>query len=304
MKVQRLLLILLGCLLPLAFLLYPTGYLLLTGCAETQHYEPQYSPIPDYSRDLYSFPKFALPMAKPPGSVNLTVVNIIPQYKDTLTQEYAGGAKMSASGVMTKSMLNVFKSFAGSAGEDIEAQLVAKGMTTKGPLDMSEVTYTDKKGADLTVLIHVILDVQYTDPKYIRQSAFVGGKQGKVYTGNMSVGIKIFYYLLEPLSEEKMWIKKLDLGVQESDYEMAKEQEQYVSGTRFVSDGCGGGYNQTTYGWRDTNTFIYDSRTKIFSDVLKEAYPKIMKTAWSYFDPDEMLNLKMKSQEIRERKRY
>ncbi|MBI4709829.1 MAG: hypothetical protein HY759_01780 [Nitrospirae bacterium] len=74
------------------------------------------------------------------------------------------------------------------------------------------------------------------------------------------------------------------------------QQERYVTG----SDGCGGYY----YGWRDTNTYIYDERVKIFSDILKGAYPQIMKTAWNYLDTDEMLNLKLKSQEIRERKRY
>jgi hypothetical protein len=304
MKIKQFLLVLLGGLIPLVFLLYPTGYMMLTGCAERQQYEPQLTPIPDYNKDLFSFPKFNLPEARKPGSVNLAVVSIIPDYKDTLNQEYVGGAKMSTGGVMTKDMLNVFKSFAGSAGEDIEAQLVAKGMTTKGPFELSEVTYTDKRGADLTVMIHVIFDIQYTDPKYVRSDTFVGGKTANIYSGNMSVGLKIFYYMLEPLSGEKMWIKKLDLGLQDFNYEFAKEQEQYVSGSHFVSDGCGGGYNNTDYAWRDTGKFIYDSRAKIFSDILKQAYPRIMKTAWTYFDTDEMLNLKIKSQEIREKKRY
>lgn len=306
MKIKKLSLILLGALIPLGFLLYPSAYLLLTGCAQPTYEAPTLNQVPDYSKDLFSFPKFDLPQAMNPGSVNLTVVNIIPEYKDTLNQEYAGGARMSAGGTMTKDMLKVFKSFAGSAGEDIEAQLVAKGMTTKGPFALSEVTYPDKKGADLTVMIHVIFDIQYTNQKYLREEQFVTQKWGKVYAGNMSVGLKIFYYMLEPLSEEKMWIKKLDLGVQDFNYELAKEQEQYVSGSHWSGgDGCGGGqYQVTDYAWRDTDALIYDSRAKIFSDILKQAYPQVMKTAWTYFDSNEMLNLKMKSQEIRERKRY
>jgi hypothetical protein len=304
MKIKKLSLILLGVLIPLGFLLYPSGYLLLTGCAQPTYEAPALSQIPDYTKDLFTFPKFDLPEAKKPGSVNLTVVNIIPEYKDTLNQEYAGGARMSAGGTMTKDMLKVFKSFAGSAGEDIEAQLVAKGMTTKGPFALSEVTYPDKKGADLTVMIHVIFDIQYTNQKYVRGEQFVNQKWGKVYSGNMSVGVKVFYYMLEPLSEEKMWIKKLDLGVQDFNYELAKEQEQYVSGSHWAGDDCSGKYQVTDYAWRDTDTLIYDSRAKIFSDILKQAAPQVMKTAWTYFDTSEMLNLKMKSQEIRERKRY
>ena len=300
MKIKRLSLILLGGLIPLGFLLYPTGSMMLIWCVAPQQ---QLRSIPSY-QNLFSYPKFNIPEAHKTGSVQLTVVNIIPEYKDTQNQEYAGGARVVVGGELTKDMLKVFKSFAGSVGEDIEAQLVAKGMTTKGPFPLSEVTYPDKKGADLTVMIHVILDIQRTDEKYLGYGDFEGGKRGGISSGNLSVGIKIFYYLLEPLSEEKMWIKKLDLGVQDFNYEFAREQEQYESGTHFVSDCCGGGHNQTTYAWRDTNKFIYDSRVKIFSNVLKNAYPKVMETAWTYFDTNEMLNLKMKSQEIRERKRY
>ena len=48
--------------------------------------------------------------------------------------------------------------------------------------------------------------------------------------------------MLEPLSEEKMWIKKLDLGVQDFPIEWAVGREQYVTGSHYVpSDGCGGG---------------------------------------------------------------
>jgi hypothetical protein len=306
MKTKKMLLILLGGLIPLGFLLYPAAYLMLTGCEPPHYTPPPLTPIPDYNKDLFSFPKFNLPAAKAAGSVDLTVVNIIPEYKDTLNQEYAGGAKVSAGGAMTKDMLKVFKSFAGSAGEDVEAQLVAKGMTTKGPFALTEVTYPDKKGADLTVMIHVIFDIQYTNQKYLREEQYTTGKWGKVYSGNMSVGLKVYYYMLEPLSDEKMWIKKLDLGVQDFNYELAREQEQYVAGSHWTGgDGCGGGqYQVTDYAWRDTDTLIYDSRAKIFSDILKQAYPQVMKTAWTYFDTHEMLNLKMKSQEIRERKRY
>lgn len=303
MTTKKIVLTIIAMAIPLGFLLYPFGYVILTGCAQPNYQPAPVMAIPEYT-DLFSFPKSSIPEAKKPGSVNVTSVIIIPEYKDTLNQEYAGGARVSAGGVMTKDMVKVFKSFAGSIGEDVEARLVAKGMTTKGPFALSEVTYPDKKGADLTVMINVIFDIQYTNQKFLREGQFVGGRHGKVYAGNMSVGVKVFYYMLEPLSEEKMWIKKLDLGVQDYNYEFAREQEQYVSGTHFVSDGCGGGYNRTDYAWRDMDTYLYDGRAKIFSDVLKEAYPQVMKTANVYFDINEMLNLKEKSQEIRERKRY
>jgi hypothetical protein len=304
MNMKKIVLTIIAMAIPLGFLLYPFGYMVLTGCVEPGSYTPPPAlPIPEYT-DLFTFPKSNVPEGKKSGSVNLTAVIITPEYKDTLNQEYAGGAKVSAGGAMTKDMIKVFKSFAGSIGEDVEARLVAKGMTTKGPFALSEVTYPDKKGADLTVMINVIFDIQYTNQKALRSAQFVGGRQGMISSGNMSVGVKVFYYMLEPLSEEKMWIKKLDLGVQDYNYEFARGQEQYVSGTHFVSDGCGGGYNRTDYAWRDMDVYLYDGRAKIFSDILKDAYPQVMKTANVYFDVNEMLNLKAKAQEIRERKRY
>jgi len=304
MTARKIVLTIIAMAIPLGFLLYPFGYMVLTGCVEPGNYQaPPPMAIPEYT-DLFTFPKSSIPEGKKAGSVNLTAVIITPEYKDTLNQEYAGGAKVSAGGAMTKDMIKVFRSFAGSIGEDVEARLVAKGMTTKGPFSLAEVTYPDKKGADLTVMINVIFDIQYTNQKALRSAQFVGGRQGMISSGNMSVGVKVFYYMLEPLSEEKMWIKKLDLGVQDYNYEFARGQEQYVSGTHFVSDGCGGGYNQTTYAWRDMDVYLYDGRAKIFSDILKDAYPQVMKTANVYFDVNEMLNLKAKSQEIRERKRY
>ena len=291
MKIKKLILVL-GALIPVAFLFYPTSFLSMTACAVPTR---QYTRKPVYT-DLFSFPRFEIPPAEKPASVALTAVIIVPEYKDTYTQEYAGGAQVSSGRTMTTDMVKVFKSFAGSVGEDIEAQLVAKGMTTKGPFTLAEVTYPDKKGADLTISTHVIFDIHYTNARYVRTDYFEGGERAKVYSGIMTVGLKVYYYMLEPLSEEKMWIKKLDLGVQDYPYEYAVGEEMYHAGT----DECGG----PIYRYRDTNDILYDQRAKIFSDILKKDYPRVMDTAWNYLNTDEMLNLKMKAREIRERKRY
>ncbi|MDP2278517.1 MAG: hypothetical protein Q8K51_09870 [Nitrospirota bacterium] len=307
MNTKKLLLIISGGIIPLGFLFYSTVFFGTTSCVPPTH-QPQvyHRPIPQYT-DLYSFPKYNIPEAKKPGSANLTVVITVPEYKDTATQEYAGGAKVSAGGPMTPDMRKVFNSFAGSMGEDVQSQLVAKGMTTKGPFALAEITYPDKKGSDLTISIGVIFDIHHSDPKLKEQTValFEGGVYGAIYSSTMTVGMKVYFYMLEPMSEEKMWIKKLDLGVQDFPVEWAMGQEQYVTGTTpRYSDGCGGYHGgHDTYGWRATR-ILYDGRAKIFSDILKAAYPQIMKAAWNYLNTDEMLNLKMKSQEIRERKRY
>jgi len=136
MNIKKLIVVL-GALMPLGFLFYPTSFLSMTACAVPTR---SYNPKPVYT-DLFSFSKFEIPPAEKPVSVDLTAIIIIPEYKDTYNQHYAGGAKVSSGGRMTADMLKVFRSFAGSVGEDIEAQLVAKGMTTKGPFSLEEVTY-------------------------------------------------------------------------------------------------------------------------------------------------------------------
>ena len=292
--------------IPLAFLFYPVGYAMVTGCATTGKAPPPSAPLPDYSQGLFSFPRFDLPAPKPTGSVALSVISIIPEYKDTHHDQYSSGEIVSATGagqgIMTREMAQVFRSFAGSAGEDVQALLVNKGMTAKGPFPLDEVTFPDKKGAELTVLMQLIFDIQYSDLKDEGQVNYAGDKVGKVYSGNMSIGLKVYYYLLEPLSEERMWVKKLDLGTQEVAFQLAKEQERYESGSHFVPGSCGSpGTTVTDYAWRDTNKLLFDQRAKIFSDVLKAAYPRIMGMGWKYFDSDEMLALKEKAAEIRDK---
>ena len=110
---------------------------------------------------------------------------------------------------MTPDMRKVFQSFAGSMGEDIQSQLVAKGMTTKGPFTLAEVTYPDKKGADLTLTTGVIFDIQRSNPKVKASEYFENNVYGNIYTATMTVGIKVYFYMLEPMSEEKMFIKSL-----------------------------------------------------------------------------------------------
>ena len=202
MNFKKLLLILSGGIIPLGFLFYSTVFLGTTSCVPAAAPQVQYYPIPQYG-NLYSFPRYNIPEAKKPGSVNLTTVIIVPEYKDTATQEYVGGAKVSAGGPMTPDMRKVFQSFAGSMGEDIQSQLVAKGMTTKGPFSMAEVTYPDKKGADLTVSIGVIFDIQYSDPKAIGSKYFEGGVYGNIYSSTMTVGMKNSIFICLSLCQKK-----------------------------------------------------------------------------------------------------
>ncbi|MDA8091950.1 MAG: hypothetical protein M0Z52_12170 [Actinomycetota bacterium] len=280
----------------LAFVLYPVLFMSTTACVPQQ--QTNYQPLPQYG-DLYSFPKYNVTPVAQPDTAHLTVIVAVPRFKDTATQEYSGAPKISSGGSMTPEMVRIFKSFSGSLSEDIQTQLVAKGMTTKGPFDWDEVTYPDQKASDLTESEEIVLDVHSDTPVFQKNEYYQGGIYAAVYSATLTVGMKVYFDLYEPLSGEKMWIRKIDLGEEDYPYTFALQQVQYISG--YSSDGCGGSIPQ--YSWKNAGE-LYDGRAKVFSGVLKEAYPKLMKAAWTYFNVEEMQNLKLKTKEIRKKKVY
>jgi hypothetical protein len=301
---KKILAIVFVALVPLTYVSMPILAGIIAGCATTETVPVARPPVPDYSAGLYAFPKFALPNAQPAGSVKLSVISVIPVYKDP-QGEVRNGDQLSVlkneHGSLTKDMTKVLRSFFTSVGEDLQGMLVAKGMTALGPADINEVTFPEKKASSLTVLMEFVFDIQYSRIQKEGNEDYAGNLHAAKYSGTMSVDLKVYYYLLEPLSEEKMWVKKLDLGSEDYNFVVGKTLEQYQSGTQFVSDGCGGGENEAIYSWRETGEVLYDSRPKIFSDELKTVYPRLMETAAKYFDADEMTALRVKAEEIRER---
>jgi hypothetical protein len=294
-------------LVPLTYVCMPILAGIIAGCADNQpvRQERVLPSLPDYSTGLYAFPKFALPSAQPAGSVKLSVISVVPIYKEPQSEVAVSGDKLSVlkneRGPLTKDMTKVLRSFSGSVGEDLQGLLVAKGMTALGPTDINEVTFPEKKASSLTVLMEFVFDIQYSQIEQRPDEHYAGDVRAAMYYGKMAVGLKVYYYLLEPLSEEKMWVKKLDLGSDEYEFVIGKRVEQYQSGTRVEDDGCGDTTNVPVYDLRVTDEVLFDSRPKVFSDVLKSAYPRLMETAAKYFDAEEMTALRVKADEIRER---
>lgn len=98
---------------------------------------------------------------------------------------------------------------------------------------------------------------------------------------NMKIGGWISFVMQEPMSGQKMWVKKLDLD------------DITMSGTEYYT---ARGYNP--------GEVLYDGKIDAIADALKQMYPAIMQKCWTYIDPEEILSLKEKVKEIRELKRY
>jgi hypothetical protein len=175
-------------------------------------------------------------------------------------------------------------------GVDLDKIIVAKGMTSVGPYpSLDDVTYPDKKNADITLAPKVFIVTQTKNGEW--QLDFqTRGCPCRWRTFEMQISGWISYVMQEPLSGEKMWVKKLEL---ESRTASGKEIVQALPRRQ-------GNY---VVGW-DSGKLLFNGRTEAVADTLEALYPTIMGKAWTYIEPDEIVHLKEKTKEIRALKRY
>lgn len=219
----------------------------------------------------------------PPGSVPVTVAVVNPSYRET------------DSALLNEIYSKVARGFTSSMGTDLDKILITKGMTTTGPYpSLDEVTYSDKKNAELTLAPKVFIstEIKYGDQQSTRY------KEGVTVQREFSMSISgwVTFIMQEPLSGEKMWIKKLELDpVQVSGIEIFEAIPQYSS------SGCGG---RAVVGYSASEKHLYYGQTEVMAEALKRLYPVIMGKFQQYLDSDEMVQLKEKGKDIRTRKVY
>ena len=254
---------------------------------------PPPPPLPTSHWGNNYFYNYEPPKKLPPASVKATVIVVNPFYKD------------AESSLIDPIYAQVGKGFAKSMGVDLDKIIIAKGMTSVGPyLTLDDVTYPDKKNADITLAPRVFLT---TETKYDEwQNLIYADKnpEGKIVVKErkfeMKIGGWVAYEMREPLSGEKMWVKKLEM-----EGSVVRGTEIYealpIYETRY-----GGQYNDIPYQHlvRYDQGKMIQGRADAIADALKEYYPVIMEKAWTYLDTEEILNLKGKTKEIRELKRY
>ena len=108
----------------------------------------------------------------------------------------------------------------------------------------------------------------------------------EVETYQMSAEFWITFEMREPLSAEKMWIKKLDLGVL-NEYYQTGYNSRYDPNIGYVRGKA-----------------LFSTKTRAFADILNQTYRRVIRAAWKYLNTYEMLSLNEKVKEIRELKRY
>jgi hypothetical protein len=248
------------------------GFIL--ACAPDQY---QVTPLPaSHWNDNY-FYNYEPKQKAPAASVHANVIVVNPFYKE------------AESAFADVAYAKVGKGFSKSMGVDLDKIIVAKGMTAVGPYaTLDDVTYPDKKGADLTLAPRVFLtsDIKMSETRH-REYNGVGHLE-RPFT--MKLGGWVAYEMREPLSGQKMWVKKLEL------------EDREVNGVEIYEATA---VRQDQYGavleW-GTGKLVYSGRAEALADALKAYYPVIMEKAWTYLNAEEILDLKEKTKEIRERK--
>ncbi len=163
--------------------------------------------------------------------------------------------------------------------------LSSKGFNTTGPFESVEaMSYPEKKGADFVMYA----DLEFAPPCFRVEAAQA---LASALTGRPACNLvfqpkgDVTFVALEPLSKEKMWVKRISFAVP------AGEPLMVMGGI------CvGQAFNEDLSGTPE----VANARTKANEAV----FTQIMASLDKFVSPDEFQDLKRQSAEIRKRKIY
>ncbi|MFH0782917.1 MAG: hypothetical protein V2B20_13355 [Pseudomonadota bacterium] len=245
---------------------------LMLACAETPTKNTASLPISPWGDNfLYSYDP---PEIKPAASVKTTIAIVSPDYSNkSMNPDYN----------------KVAKGLARSIAADFDKVIVAKGMTVTGPYDsLDMMAYPDKKNADLSLTPEFFFNTQSRD-----LDDWKNKDRNLHKTVEVRLDGSIILALREPLSSEKIWIKKIPVAdLSEEAIVIAQSVPVYRKQGDFIPDSYQPG------------KILYDGRQDAVANMIKKLYPAIMNTAWKYLDTQEINILKEKAKEIRVKKVY
>ena len=177
----------------------------------------------------------------------------------------------------------VLVDFSRHLSSDLTQALSARGFTTRGPFaSHDEMTFPDKQSTDLVLEpnLAVSLVVSSLTP---HEKINLLGPNYLIYSGTVSVGGSVSLRVNESLSNERMWVKNIDIPATSVPWQAARKYSMQAGpppvGVLLDDPGFSGPVNKQ----------------------LAVVYQQIMQTAWTYLDANEMTVVKQQSQEVRRR---
>jgi neuraminyllactose-binding hemagglutinin len=197
---------------------------------------------------------------------------------------------------------NFVRGFGKSVAADLDRALVAKGLRVLGPYDTyDDITYPDKRSSTLALTPRVFLTVT---ERSLGDDQPVGAVAGPVTRWSpadlvrapysLTIQGHVVFELREPLSREKLWVKKLELEPATLD--------AWCDEYEFVADAYDD-FSGDVLKWH-RGKLLYNGREDALVRYMQARYPTILGKAWTYLDVDEMNTMQAQVDEIRQMKRY
>lgn len=175
------------------------------------------------------------------------------------------------------------RTFLDSIQTDLQRTLLAKGFNVTGPFEnFDTMTFPNKKDAVLALMPEFVLviDEKYTDTYRNESGSYFKMK------GNIVMNGFIKFTVVEPISEQKIWIKKIN----------TPEQTEGIEVDLMYSNLQKGELNQM-----NANK---DNRQAALVNMLNRIYPEAMGKFWNYLNTEEIEMMRKDSLDARARKGY
>jgi hypothetical protein len=188
---------------------------------------------------------------------------------------------MAHAGPAPAELRNIAREFTRAVEKDFEVMMIAKGFDTMGPFaSVDEMTYPQKTACNIVII-----------PEF---SQVVKATKGKMNTdiveGTAVIRTEITLTAYEPLSKEKLWMKRFNNESTPFDYRVKyKINRSYDKAGNLMVQRQG---------------ITWDNRPAGFADAFTALYQEVMKKSWEYFSQEEIQVLRNHSDEIRAKKRF
>lgn len=246
-----------------------------------------------------------------PGSAKVTFV--------VVGTQLAKPAQQNAALALSNVQVPLFDDFANTMTNDFMEVLNARGFGVTGPYKTyDEIIHPVKEGNDLllTTEVNIVTNTRNISIEKADGPLF-DPTQYYALTGSVNVICDVKLVLLEPLTNEPMWIKNVTLDP----FEVAMDST-YPLYTHTSLSALASQYGKLPA--RQLDSITYETyRTQVFPNcpigvflqrdndfynnfgrTLKEQYKDILDVVYTYLDPKEIAIVKNQAMELRKRKVY
>jgi hypothetical protein len=237
---------------------------MFAGCAALQQ-----QPQKVESKQTFTF-DFAPKETAKVGSASMVLGLMKPYYAQSFT---------SGSG-------ELFKSFQRALGNDFEELIVAKGFNLKGPyLSYDEMVFEDKKRTEMVIQIEISPEFTAAEGGWKTNVSILGPSYNSYsYEGTVSLVGKINISGYEPLTNEKIWAKSVQIpNIENIQITTSQKYARQLNAVEIMQD-----------------PNVYNALGK----ALQAQYTGIMEKINAHFSIEEFTDLKKEIKELKAKKGF